>query len=299
MDWERTPEQRQAIHRERQLHRRLNQAGKRQQLTRAVRQQYGIPEPPIPGPPAPGYISGVWRLAERRYLYRYGWPLPAGWHTSPRPHLPKLNADGDHRHVVAMLIAHRILTPTDYQPPAEWVRTQLNRAISLELEAANRADDSRRPLLLRSAACLACDGNIPDRAELIAAYALSRYPETGNLRWPSRQELEYAGQRRAQTLERALSRTLINISRLAVEMGKHYPHCQPQTRRIAAQARRIHDRHLPAYCWPTTNQLWQPPDYEPGIRTLISNASAVWLQRPEWPGAAILERMTRQLPTTP
>ena len=296
MDWERTPEQRQAIHRERQLHRRRNQAGKRRQLTRAVRRQYGIPEPPVTGPPAPGYISGVWRLAEHRYLYRYGWPLTEGWNTNPRPRLPKLNADGDHRHAVAMLIAHRILTPSDYPPPAWWIQTQLNRAISLELEAANRADESRRPLLLRSAACLACDGCLPDRAELIAAYALSRYPETASLRRPSLQELDTSRQRRSQNLERALSQTLLRISRLAGLMGQRYPDCQPQMKQIAVLARCIHDRHLPTHPWPETTHQWQPPDYDPGIATLGSNASAVWLQRPQWPDAVILDRMTRLLP---
>ena len=297
MDWETTPEQRLADHRARQQRRRRNQAGKRRQLARAVRRQYGIPEPPVPGPPAPSHISGVWLLAERRYLYRYGWPLHQGWNTSPRPSLPKLNADGDHRHAVAMRIAHRTLTPSDYPPPAWWIQTQLNRAIGLELEAANRADETRRPLLLRSTTCLACDGCLPDRAELIAAYTLSRYPETARLRWPSQQELDASRQRRAQNLEQVLSLTLIRISQLAGQIGKCYSQCQPQMKLIAALARRIHDRHLPNHPWPETSHQWQPPDYEPGIVTLVSNASAVWLQRPEWPDAVILNRMTRQLPS--
>lgn len=292
----RIAEQRLADHRARQQRRRRNQAGKRRQSRRAVRRQYGIPEPPVTGPPAPGYISGVWLLAERRYLYRYGWPLTEGWNTRPRPTLPKLNADGDHRHVVAMCIVHRILTPSDYPPPDWWIQTQLNRAISLELAAANRADETRRPLLLRSAACLACDGCLPDRAELIAAYTLSRYPQVASLRWPSPQELDASRQRRAQNLEQALSQTLLRISRLAGLMGKHYPQCQPQMKLLAVLARRIHDRHLPNHPWSETSHQWRPPDYEPGIITLASNASAVWLQRPEWPDAVILNRMTRQLP---
>lgn len=222
--------------------------------------------------------------------------MPQGWNTRPRPSLPKLNAEGDHRHAVAMRIAHRIFTPSDYPSPAEWIQTQLNRAISLELAAANRADESRRPLLLRSAACLACDGCLPDRAELIGAYTLSRYPENASLRWPSPQELDASRQRRYHNLEQALSQTLLRISLLAGLMGKSYPQCQPQMKQIAALARRIHDRHLPTHPWPDTTHQWQPPDYQPGIVTLASNASAVGLQRPEWPDAVILVGMTRQLP---
>ena len=168
----------------------------------------------------------------------------------------------------------------------------------MELAAANRADETRRPLLLRSAACLACDGGLTDRAELTTAYALGRYPETARLRWPSQQELDDSRQRRAHNLEQSLSRTLLNISRLAVEMGRHYPQCTPLAEQISKLAHRMHRRHLAHHQWPETERTWQQPDYEPGIVTLASKASAVWLQRPEWPEAPILNRMTRQLPTT-
>ena len=138
------------------------------------------------GPPPPGHGSVAWQRAELRWLYRYGWPLPADWNTSPRPRQPKLNADGHHWHCVAMIIAYnlrercrrepdllrwgwervdeddaggsRVLKRRQPDPEVwRWARRYMHRAVALEVLASERADPARRDLLLRSARNLAYD----------------------------------------------------------------------------------------------------------------------------------------------
>ena len=191
MNWERTAEQRWQAHRHRQQLRRQNQASRRRRRYREVRQQYGIPEPPQLGPPSPGYNAHIWQLAELRYLYRYGWPLPPGWNTSPRPRQPKLNVDGDHQHVVARRLAYHTIGRSDAS--IGWMQTRITRAVVLELAAANRVDDARCPILLSSAAHLACDGNLPNWAQLITAYGQGRYPGPQNCGGPTGRNWRPAG----------------------------------------------------------------------------------------------------------
>ena len=291
MNWERTPEQRLEAHRYRQQQRRQNQAGRRRQSHRQARHEYGIPDQPQ-GPPPPGHTPLVWLLAEMRYLYRYGWPLPKGWNTTPRPRQPKLNADGDHRHVVAMRIAYNTLNRKD--SPPHWIRTRISRAVGLEMAAASRACDAHRPLLLRSAAGLACDGNLPNQAELITAYALSRYPAAALLRWPSPQELAASRQRLAQEDEQLLSRALIRIAVTASGLAEHYSDTRPLAEQISALAWRMHSQHI-THSRDKPSGLWAQPDHNPGITALVSWTRAVLLQNPDWPEAAELVRLTQAL----
>ena len=292
MNWERTAEHRREAHHHRQQLRRQNQAARRRRHNREVRQQYGIPKPPQIGPPAPGFIPMTWRLAELRYLYRYGWPLPPDWNTSPRPWQPKLNADGDHRHVMAMRIARDTLNRKD--SPPHWIRTRIGRAVALEIVAVGRADEVRRPILLRSAAYIACDGNLPNQAELITAYALSCYPAAALLRWPSRDELAASRQRQAQDDEQLLSRALIRIAVTASGLAEHYSDTRPLAEQISALAWRIHSQRI-AHSWYKPSGLWAQPDHNPGITALVSWAQAVLLQNPDWPEAAELVRLTQAL----
>ena len=227
-----------------------------------------------------------------RYLYRYGWPLPKGWNTTPRPRQPKLNADGDHRHGVVMRIAYNTLNRKD--SPPHWIRTRIGRAIALEMAAASRADEARRSILLCSAACIACDGSLPNPAELITAYALSRYPAAALLRWPSRDELAASRQRQAQDDEQLLSRALIRIAVTAGGLAEHYPDTRPLTEQISALAWRIHGRRI-NQSWHKPAGLWAQPDHNAGITALASWARAVMLQRSDWPEAADLVRLAQAL----
>ena len=294
MNWERTPEQRWQAHRHRQQLRRQNQAGRRRRRYREVRQQYGIPEPPQLGPPSPGYTAHIWQLAELRYLYRYGWPLPPDWNTSPRPRQPKLNADGDHRHVVAMRLAHHTLGRPDL--PTRWIQTRITRAVVLELAAANRSDDTRRPILLRSAAHLACNGNLPDWAQLITAYGQGRYPEAINLQWPTPQELAASRERRARDQEQFLLHTLTRIAVIAGGLAEHHPDTSPLAGQISELVTNISKQRI-SCSWHASAGPWAPPDHNPGIDALHSSAQAVKLLRPDWPEAADLFGFTQDLLT--
>ena len=295
MNRERTSEQRWQAHRHRQQLRRQNQAGRRRRRYREVRQQYGIPEPPQLGPPPPGHTAHIWQLVELRYLYRYGWPLPPGWNTRPRPRQPKLNADGDHQHVVAMRLAHDTLSRPDC--PTGWIRPRMTRAVVLELAAANRADDARRPILLRSAAHLACDGNRPNWAQLITAYALGRYPESAKLHWPGQQELAASLQRRARDEEQLLLHRLTHIAVIAGGLAKRHPDTQPLAGQISEFVRSIFNRRI-SHSWREPAGPWAPPDHDRDISALHRSAQAVMLLRPDWPETVDLVRLTQNLLST-
>lgn len=114
---DRTPEQQALKRRQHRERRARNQAGRR----RARRREW----PTRHGPPAPGYISRAWRLAEERYLHRYGLPLPDNWHARPRPQIPKLNTGGDHHHPLAMHTAQQ--TANDSCCPIATGKTRWSR----------------------------------------------------------------------------------------------------------------------------------------------------------------------------
>ena len=292
MNWERTAEQRWQAHQHRQQLRRQNQAGRRRRRYRQVRQQYGIPEPPQLGPPPPGQTAHIWQLAELRYLYRYGWPLPPGWNTSARPSQPKLNAYGDHQHVVAMRLAYHTIGRSN--APIGWVRMRITRAVVLELDTAKRVDDARRPILLRSAAHLACDGNRPNWAQIITAYALGRYPESAKLHWPGQQELAASLQRRARDEEQLLLHKLTYIAVIAGGLAKHHHDTQPLAGQISEFVRSIFKRRI-SRSWREPAGPWAPPDHDRDINGLHRSAQAVMMLRPEWPETADLVRLTQGL----
>ena len=292
MNRERTAEQRWQAHQHRQQLRRQNRAGRHRRRYREVRQQYSIPEPPHLGPPSPGYTAHIWQLAELRYLCRYGWPLPPGWNTSPRPRQPRLNTDGDHRHVVAMRLAYHTIGRQDC--PTGWIRTRITRAVALELDAANRADDARRPILLRSAAHLACDGNRPNWAQLITAYALGRYPESAKLHWPGQQELAASREGRARDEQQLLLHKLTYIAVIAGGLAQLHPDTQPLAGQISEFVRSIFNRRI-SRCWREPAEPWAPPDRDRDINALHRSSQAVMMLRPDWPETADLVRLTQEL----
>ena len=231
MNWERTSEQRLEARRYRQRRRRQNRGGHRRQSRRQARQEYGNTGQ------AHARASPAWSHTSRLAVGRAVLPVPLRLASAERL---------EHHTQAAATETERRRRPPARGSHGHCARyPQLERwPAALELAAANRAGDTRRPLLLCSAACLACDGNLPNQVELITAYALSRYPIAARLRWAGRDELVASRQRQALDDEQLLSRALIRIAVTAGGLAEHYQDIRPVSEQISALAWRIHNQRM-------------------------------------------------------
>ena len=284
----RTPEQRARQRQERRARRALNQAGRRRAQLRSRTVKHG--------PPAPGYFSMAWQRAAERYLHRYGWPLPPNWHAAPRPRMPRLNAGGDHRHQVAMLVARR--AANNPHLPHHYRQARLGKALLLELEAYSVASTKQRPHLLRSAAHLAATAGWADQARAIRRQATEKFPGiAGKLARPSPEAMDfYEGER--------LGREDAEIAGIlrAIAFGTSTAGTEEWERFSAAARAILRDNSFTATgkMPEHLNASYYADNAPSRLRQKLALAAmAISRRRQRWTGNAELRRATEKLLTNP
>lgn len=283
---DRTPELQALKHRQHRERRARNQAG----LRRARRREW----PTRHGPPAPGYINRAWRLAEERYLHRYGLPLPDNWHARPRPQIPKLNTGGDHRHPLAMHIAHSTADSERQLLPYRYWQNLMEQALALELEACQAAPPERQPYLMRSAAHLAAAAGWPSQARVIRKQAEMQFPNlAGKLNWPTLEAMNCYEGAKASREDATIATALRSIATVP------YATTTFASQRLAAAATAM----LTAQRLETKGRtMWEldvtncHEDDLPVVRNLQAKAALTISQRrPHWPEAEELRQAAKAL----
>lgn len=284
----RTPEQQAMKHCQHQERRGRNKAGHR----RARRREW----PTRHGPPAPGYISRAWLLAEERYLHRYGLPLPDNWHAKPSPQIPKLNTGGDHRHPLAMHIAYNTANSEQQLLPYRYWQNRMEQALALELEACQAAPPERQPYLMRSAAHLAAMSGWPSQARVIRKQAEMRFPKlAGKLNWPTLEAMNCYEGARASREDATIATALRSIATVPDTTTTF------ATQRLAAAATAmLTDQRLET----KGRTMWQldvtncRKDDLPLVRNLqAQTALTISQRRPHWTEAEELGQAAKALTT--